>query len=98
MARRIKPERVLGPYRHYNRWRVFLVAAGGEKTLTDYENEEEARQVVRSLRRELSKGGDRTVGEARAKYEEYMREDKGNKERSITATSWRLGIFFHEES
>ena len=49
MARRSKPERVLGPYRHYGRWRVFLVAAGGEKTLTDYESEEEARQVVRRL-------------------------------------------------
>lgn len=97
MARRTKPERVLGPYRHYNRWRVLLVSAGGEKALTDYESEEEARQVVRSLKRELSKGGNRTVAEAREKYEAYMREDKGNKERSITATSWRLGIFFHEE-
>ena len=41
MARRSKPERVLGPYRHYRRWRVLLVSAGGEKTVTDYESEEE---------------------------------------------------------
>jgi integrase len=97
MARRSKPERVLGPYRHYKRWRVLLVTGGGEKTLTDYESEEEARQVVRSLRRELAKGGERTIREAREKYEAYMRDDKGNKPRSIEATSWRLGIFFHED-
>ena len=97
MARRSKPERVLGPYRHYRRWRVLLVSAGGEKTVTDYEREEEARQVVRSLRRELAKGGERTVREAREKYEAYMRDEKGNKPRSIEATTWRLGIFFQEE-
>ena len=97
MARRSKPERVLGPYRHYRRWRVLLVSAGGEKTVTDYESEEEAKQVVRLLRRELAKGGERTIGETREKYEAYMRDDKGNKPRSIEATSWRLGIFFHED-
>jgi integrase len=97
MARRSKPERALGPYRHHKRWRVFVVSAGGEKTPTDYESEEEAKQVIRSLRRELAKGGDRTVVETRRKYEEYMREEKGNKPRSIEATSWRLGIFFSEE-
>src|SRR5579862_8814414 len=91
MARRTKPERVLGPYRHYRRWRVLLVSVGGEKTVTDYESEEKARQVVRSVRRELAKGGDRTVLEARDKYEVFMREDKGNKQRSISATVWRLG-------
>ena len=97
MARRSKPERVLGPYRHHRKWRVLLVSAGGAKTVTDYENEAKARQVVRSLRRELAKGGDRTVQEAREKYEMYMRDDKGNKLRSIAATTWRLGIFFHED-
>ena len=97
MARRSKPERVLGPYRHYRKWRVLLVSAGGAKTVTDYEDEAKARQVVRSLRRELAKGGDRTVLEAREKYEMYMRDDKGNKLRSIAATAWRLGIFFHED-
>ncbi len=35
--------------------------------------------------------------EAREKYEMYMRDDKGNKLRSFTATTWRLGIFFHED-
>ncbi len=39
MARRSKPERALGPYRHYGRWRVVLVAAGGERTFKDYEDE-----------------------------------------------------------
>jgi hypothetical protein len=97
MARRSKPERVLGPYRHYRKWRVLLVSAGGAKTVTDYEDEAKARQVVRSLRRELAKGGERTVQEAREKYEMYMRDDKGNKLRSIAATTWRLGIFFHED-
>jgi integrase len=97
MARRAKPERVLGPYRHYNRWRVFLVAAGGQKTVTDYEKEEDARQVLRSLRRELTRAGRPTLEEAREQYEKYMREDKGNKPRSIEATTWRLGIFFSEE-
>jgi hypothetical protein len=48
MARRSKPERVLGPYRHYRKWRILLISAGSAKTVTDYENESKARQVVRS--------------------------------------------------
>jgi integrase len=74
-----------------------VVSTGGEKTPTDYETEEEARQVIRSIRRQLEKGDQLTFEEARRKYEVYMREVKGNKPRSVTATSWRLEIFFAEE-
>ena len=45
----------------------------------------------------MAKGGERTMLDAREKYEMYMRDDKGNKPRSIAATTWRLGIFFHED-
>ncbi len=97
MARRSKSERVLGPYRHHRKWRVIVVSAGGEKTPTDYEDEAKARQVVRSLRRELARQCRQTVREARETYEMYLRHEKGNKARSVEATIWRLEIFFHEE-
>jgi integrase len=59
--------------------------------------EEEATQVIRSLNREIRKADEKTIAEAKEEYEVYLRDEKQNKERSYTATLWRLGKFFPDE-
>jgi integrase len=94
MAQRKRGERALGPYNVRGRWRVVVVSPAGARAAREYETEAEARQVVRSVNREVSGGHGRTVAEACEEYEAYLRMDKQNKERSIEVTLWRLGKFF----
>jgi hypothetical protein len=74
-----------------------VVEASGERTARNFETEEEAVQVVRSLNREIRKADGKTIGQAKEEYEVYLRDEKQNKERSYTATLWRLGTFFPDE-
>src|SRR5687767_12619861 len=94
MARQRRGERVLGPYRHGQQWRVYVVGAGGEKDSVFFPTEEDAKKAIRYLRRELNSGGHKTVQEAQDEYEAYLRDDKGNKPQSVKDTMWRLGAFF----
>ena len=45
----------------------------------------------------MRKTEETTIAQAKEKYEMYLRDEKQNKERSYTATLWRLGIFFPDE-
>jgi integrase len=74
-----------------------VVDQSGNRTARDFEAEEEAVQVIRSVNRELKKSEETTIAEAKEKYEVHLRDEKQNKERSYTATLWRLGIFFPDE-
>lgn len=95
MAQRTKGRRVLGPYRISGpRWRIIVVEESGSRTARNFETETEAVEVVRSLNREIRKADETTIAEAKERYEVYLRDEKQNKERSYTATLWRLGIFF----
>src|SRR6188768_1418107 len=95
MAQRTKGRRVLGPYRISGpRWRIIVVEESGSRTARNFETEAEAVQVVRSLNREIKKREETTIAQAKERYEAYLRDEKQNKERSFTATLWRLGIFF----
>ena len=95
MAQRTKGRRALGPYRVRGpRWRIIVVEESGSRTARDFETEEEAVQVIRSLNREIRKAGETAIAEAKQEYEVYLRDEKQNKERSYTATLWRLGVFF----
>jgi integrase len=71
-----------------------VVEESGIRTARNFETQAEARQVVRSLTREIRKADETTIAEARDEYEMYLRDEKQNKERSYTATLWRLGVFF----
>jgi integrase len=71
-----------------------VVGPTGARTSRDYETKAEAREVVRSVNREVTAGQGRTVDEARDEYEAYLRNDKQNKDGSIEVTLWRLGKFF----
>jgi hypothetical protein len=95
MAQRTKGRRVLGPYRISGpRWRIIVVEGSGSKAARNFETEAEAIQVVRSLNREIRRVDEKSITEAKAGYEMYLRDEKQNKERSYTTTLWRLGIFF----
>jgi integrase len=98
MAQRTKGRRVLGPYRISGpRWRIIVVEESGSRTARNFETEAEAVQVVRSVNREIRKSEETTIAEAKERYEVYLRDEKQNKERSYTATLWRLGTFFPDE-
>jgi integrase len=97
MARRRKGERVLGPYPIGKQWRVVVVGEGGERDSRFYPTEQEAWQVIRAVRKELSRTTEKTVQEARAAYEKYLREEKGNKPGSVDDTIYRLKTFFPDE-
>jgi integrase len=98
MAQRTKGGRALGPYRVRGpRWRIIVVDESGIRTARDFETEKEAVEVVRSVNRALRKADERTIAEAKEKYEVYLRDEKQNKERSYTATLWRIGVFFPDE-
>ena len=94
MARQQRGSRVLGPYRHGQRWRIRLVDERGQATVESYETEEQAKQVIRSIRRELAKSGPTTVDEAMTAYASYMKTDKGNRPTSVATTIARLESFF----
>lgn len=94
MARRKRGVRIQGPYKHGDRWRVYVVDLGGNKTVESYESEEKAKQVIRSFRRQLREQETPTLDEALTMYADYMKDDKGNKSTSIKTTTSRLRSFF----
>jgi integrase len=72
------------------------VGPGGEKTRRDYESKGEAQKVKICVERELRRAQERTIGEAKAEYMQYMREVKGNKRVSVHDVMYRLDRFFVE--
>ena len=94
MAQRSKGERVLGPYPIGKQWRVVVVGRGGERDSRFYPSEEKAKEVIRAVRREFAREGDKTVTEGLNIYERYLLDDKGNKPGSVEDTLYRLGVFF----
>jgi integrase len=56
--RRDERRRARGPYKHGNRWRVVVVAPGGEATPFSYPTKGEADAVVRDYQREFGTGSD----------------------------------------
>ena len=94
MAQRAKGERVLGPYPIGRQWRVVVVGAGGERDSRFYPTEEDAKKVIRAVRKEFAKASTKTMQEALDAYELYLRYDKQNKPGSVDDTIYRLGVFF----
>lgn len=94
MAQRTKGERALGPYPIGRQWRVVVVGAGGERDSRFYPTEEEAKKVIRAVRKEFAKASTKTMQEALDAYELYLRYEKQNKPGSVDDTIYRLGVFF----
>ncbi len=94
MAQRRKGERALGPYPIGRKWRVVVVGEGGERDSRFYPTEEQAKAVVKAIRREFARADRKPVQEARDEYELYLRHDKGNKLESVKTTVHALNVFF----
>ena len=97
MAQRTKGERALGPYPIGRQWRVVVVGAGGERDSRFYPTKERAEAVIKAVRKEFAREGQKTVQEALDAYEEYLSTDKGNKAVSVANTMYRLGTFFPDK-
>ena len=98
-----RTERVHGPYKHGNRWRVVLVDASGNRTLaresedgpTGFATQAAADAYCESFRAETA---GRTIGSAVADYLEHCRR-YGNRNRplresSVTTNRHKLEAFF----
>jgi integrase len=98
MAQRGRGERVLGPYPIGRQWRVVVVGAGGERNSRFYPTKEEAEEVIRAVRKEFAKQGQKTMQEALDAYEDYLSTDKQNKAVSVANTIYRLETFFSDRN
>lgn len=95
MGRKRSGERVRGPYRERDGWRVRHVQADGTGTDRLLPTEESALRYIDALRSEIRAVAG-TVEEAIAEYERYL-TDKGNKEKSRKETLRRLRRVFPGE-
>lgn len=84
-------ERVHGPYKHRNRWRVIEVTSDGRRAMVSFETEREARNYIREAR-QVAHG--RTIGEAVRAYTEARKEMVINGHRlrgsTLKLDEWRL--------
>src|SRR5262245_53713998 len=99
MAQRTKGRRVLGPYRVRGpRWRIIVVEAAGSRAARDFETEEEATQVIRSLNREIRRAGEKRIAEAKEEYEVHLRDESRTKSAPTRRRCGGSGSFFRTRS
>lgn len=93
MGRPKGSERILGPYRDGNRWRVHVIDAEGNLDRQSFASESDARQFIETVRKLDNEAAVKSVGEALEDYELYLR---GNnlKPRSIERAIKSLRLFF----
>lgn len=90
MARR-RRARVNGPYRHRQRWRVFVILADGRRNARSFATEEEAQKLVKELHAKLA--GDATVSDAIKGYLTWVRS-RGVREVTVRNSERFLDRFF----
>ncbi len=93
MGRRKRPERVLGPYRDRDWWRVVHVKGDGTRTTSTRETQAAALQFRADLEAEIQEVSSRTVGDALDAFETHQR-NKRLKPRTIAEALPRLARFF----
>lgn len=96
MARPRKRElRVIGPYAHGRRWRVFVVGPGGgqrdRRTPKTFDTEDEAREFIRRFEQKVV--GTVSIDEALDEYRRHI-ETTGIKSVTVETTMFRLRGFF----
>lgn len=83
-------ERVHGPYRHRNRWRVILAGRGGSQEVVSFPTEAEARQYKAHLLKQIE---GRTVSDAVQAYLVSLR-DRGLRSSTVVRDEYHLRGFF----
>lgn len=95
MSRKPSGERILGPYRNGDKWRVIQVDAAGNRESVVFDTEAKGARYVEILNASLIRE-EHTTSTALVAYKAYLRE-KGNKEASIEVTAWAIAQFFPRE-
>jgi integrase len=70
------------------------VDADGRRDDRYFESEEDAKQFIRALKKKLQKLNAKPLEMALEEYRVYLRDDKGNKAKSVAHTIDQLGRFF----
>lgn len=83
---------IRGPYQHRaGQWRCRLIRQGSRIWCPMAETPERALRLAQLCADEIEREG-LTLAEAIPKYEEHLREEKGNRHRSCSATAARLRL------
>lgn len=93
MPGRKRGERVLGPYRHGNGWRVVRIEANGSRGRRTFPTKRKAEIYAELVRQQLV-AGDYTTDTALDAYEDHLIHVKGNKPGSVARTRWSVARFF----
>jgi integrase len=93
MPRPRKGKRVLGPYPHRDGWQVHIVDEEGGRDPFYFTDKEEAKTVAKRWRQQLGLATEMTLLEAIDAYEFHLRDDKGNKPKSVSETIRRIKAF-----
>ena len=92
---RSKGRHVLGPYRFRTGWRYFIAHGDGKKSPSPvFSTETEAVASANRLRAQLKRESQITIETAIDDYEDFLRDEKGNKPKSYKETVRRLRRFF----
>ena len=83
-------ERVHGPYRHRNRWRIFLTGSGGSQEAVSFPTEADAKRYKAALQKEIQ---GRTVTDAVMEHIVAMRE-RGLRSSTVQRAETHLRRFF----
>lgn len=92
MRRRKRGERIHGPYKHRQRWRIVVISPSGERDTHSFETKEQAQAVIRDARAQVAAEGV-TVTAALDAYEQHQR-DRGSSAGHVRTTRHRLDALF----
>lgn len=88
-------ERIHGPYKHHNKWRVIEVRDDGERAVVSFESKADACAYIEAARR--TQVG-RSVKEAVTEYLQWLKDAPGRggrarRDSTVALASWRLRAF-----
>jgi ribosomal protein L34 len=92
--KRSGPLRIEGPYRHRDGWRCRIATSAGRQWCSPAPTTDRAYKLAEQVVAIAARQGRITVTDALAAYEDYQREEKGNREQSILNTGQVLRRFF----
>ncbi|MEJ7598465.1 MAG: site-specific integrase [Kofleriaceae bacterium] len=87
-----RTERVLGPYKNRNGFRVIQIDSAGKREAVVFETEAKAERYIEILKSDLNRD-EHTTETAFEAYRTYLK-DKGNKDSSTEVTAWAVTSFF----
>lgn len=90
--------RIHGPYEYRRGWRVVVVDEDGGRDDRYFEDEAEAKTFIRALKKKIRKLNAKPLDVALEDYRMYLRDEKGNKPKSVAHTIDQVTRFFDDTS